>query len=218
MLGITDSAAQKGFNIDDPAAQGGIAAGGILAAVIVAGIAVAAVKANKAPIKRTQRKHSKSHDSTESESIDNPTFEYNTIPSAATPIAGAAIATRIPINTVRLTANTPVNLPNKGLAPMSNVNQPKLQVARNSTPSIQPGNTKPTSMNANVLKQFETYDKSHFQAQRIRQQPRGTPVRTANQPRVSITQTVQDTYSSPTTHTTNPIRAKVEFDARRVNM
>jgi hypothetical protein len=199
--------------MNDPGVQGGIAAAGIIAAVVVAGVAAAVIKA-KNPTKRAQRKQSRPTTSSD-ETIDNPVAEYDTVATASIPIAGSALMSRIPLDTGRIATKS--ILP-RNPAPISNAAQARLQVARTAVPSSLPGTAK-SAMTANALKQFETYDKSHFQAQRIRQQPRGPTARNPNQPRVSITQTVQNTYSQSgpePTNVTNPIRGKVEFGAQRI--
>jgi hypothetical protein len=197
--------------MDDPGVKGGIAAGGILAAVVVAGVAAAVMKA-KNPPKRAQRKQSRL--TTNEESADNPAFENEAIATATISIAGSAIMSRIPLDASRIATKS--TLP-RNPGPISNAVQAKLQVARNVVPSSLPGTAK-SAMTANALKQFETYDKSHFQAQRIRQQPRGPTTRNPNQPRMSISQTVQNTYSQSgaETNISNPIRGKVEFGTHRI--
>jgi hypothetical protein len=212
LLGGGDNA-QAAVSMDDPGVQGGIAAAGIIAAVVVAGVAAAVIKA-KNPTKRAQRKQSRPTTSSD-ETIDNPIANYDTVATASIPIAGSALMSRIPLDAARIA--TKPTLP-RNPAPISNAAQARLQVARNAIPSSLPGTAKST-MTANALKQFETYDRSHFQAQRIRQQSRGPAVRNPNQPRVSITQIVQNTYSqsgSEPTNITNPIRGKVEFGAQRI--
>ena len=100
--------------------------------------------------------------------------------------------------------------------------QGKLQVARSTAPLGLTGPTK-AIMRPNALKQFETYDRSHFQAQHIRQQPSTSykhPNEIINQPRISITHIVQNTQLNPETgiQITNPIKkTRAEFSTLRVN-
>jgi hypothetical protein len=135
---------------------------------------------------------------------DTKTTVNPTAASAAAQLTG----TRIPMEGVRIGFKAPVRT-----SPVLAAAQATMQVARNPIASQMPAINK-SQLNPNLMKQFEAYDRSHFQAQRVRQQPRMPAVRPAGAPRTSVTQAVQSVIGN------NPLqtipKTRVDFNPRSV--
>jgi hypothetical protein len=184
--------------LDSPATQGGISAAVIVTLLVVGAVVGAFIKANKTPtkLKRTEQQPD----------TKTPIVTAVTVASAATPIAGAILGPRIPMEGARIGFKAPA----VRTSPVLAAAQATMQVARNPIASHMPAVNK-TQLNPNLMKQFEAYDRSHFQAQRVRQQSRMPAVRPSG-PRVSVTQVVQSVVGN------NPIqtipKSRVEFNPK----
>jgi hypothetical protein len=135
------------------------------------------------------------------------------IASVVTPIAGAALGTRIPMEGTRIGIKAPTARTSPVLAAAQ---QATMQVARNTISSQLPAAANKSQLNPNLMKQFEAYDRSHFQAQRVRQQSRMPAVRPSG-PRTSVTQIVQNIPTYNPLQSVPAPKSKVDFGQTRLN-
>jgi hypothetical protein len=179
--------------MDSPAAQGGISAAVIVAILVTGAVATAFLKGKKPTLpKRTEKQP-------DTKTMVNPTA------SAAAP--AQLTGTRILMEGTRIGFKAPART-----SPVLTAAQATMQVARNPIASHMPTVNKP-QLNPNLMKQFEAYDRSHFQAQRVRQQPRMPTVKPAG-PRTSVTQAVQNIGANTTLQSTP--KPRVDFNPRSV--